>query len=397
MDPEPAGPLSRHCDGVLQLGRWRDGRRSCRTSMRARCIIGVFALLTGACGGPIETLSEAEPAPDAEFPAGIDRATPWPVTAFPALPLIATDAPAARVELGRLLFFDPILSIDRETACATCHSERWGMGDGLPRSVGHGAGLRAGPGRRGPNTLRRNAPALYNLVFRESLLWDGGSRTLEEQALIPLLSDDEMSVDPATLVEELAKIPEYSGLFSHAFPEDPRVSVENLAGALAAYQRTFISNRSTYDGYVEGRPQLMSVDEVEGMFRFADLGCHECHTPPLFESEIFANRNVPEVDGVEDRGREEQTGLVEDRGKFRAVTLRNLMSNGPYFHNGSVTNKEDAIRHELTQSGMLFDDEDVRLITLFIDKTLRDERLEAVRPAAVPSGLPLPIDPPGSR
>lgn len=323
--------------------------------------------------------------------------TPWPITAFPDLPDSMADVPEDRVELGRMLFFDPLLSVDRETACATCHSEQWGMSDALARSVGHGAGLLAGPGRRGPNVLRRNAPDLYNLAFRKTLLWDGRVETLEEQALLPLLADDEMSVDPQAVVDELANISEYVALFENAFPEDPRVTVENLASALAAYQRTFISDRSTYDAYVEGRTGLMTDEQVEGMFRFAEMGCDSCHVPPLFESETFSDRNVPEPDGVVDHGLEEHTGKREDRGKFRAVSLRNLMSTSPYFHNGAMTRMDDAIRHELEQSGMPFDEEDVRLITTFIDKTLRDETREAVRPVSVPSGLPVPLDPPGSR
>jgi cytochrome c peroxidase len=173
--------------------------------------------------------------------------------------------------------------------------------------------------------------------------------------------------------------------------------LDNLASALAAYQRTFLSGRSTYDAYLEGRPNLMDDDEVEGMYRFAEMGCDSCHTPPLFESETFANRNVPEVDGIVDYGLEEVTGREEDRGKFRAVSLRNLLFTEPYFHNGSITKMSDAIRHELEQSGMPFTDDDVRLITLFVDKTLRDETRQAIRPQNVPSGLPLPIDPPGSR
>jgi len=307
------------------------------------------------------------------------------------------DVPEEKIELGRLLFFDPILSVDQETACVTCHSERWGMGDGLPRAVGHGAGLLAGPGRRGPNMLRRNSPSLYNLAFRPSLLWDGDARTLEEQALIPIFAEDEMSADPVELIAELDSIAEYAALFVEAFPQDPKVTVENVAAALAAYQRTFISDRSMYDAYVEGRPELLSEDQREGMFRFGDMGCDTCHAPPLFESETFANRNVPEVEGIVDHGLEELTGREEDRRKFRTVTLRNLRSTEPYFHNGSVTKMEVAVRHEIEQSGLPFTEEDVRLITVFIDKTLRDETREAIRPASVPSGLPLPIDPPGSR
>jgi len=306
------------------------------------------------------------------------------------------DVPEARLELGRLLYYDPVLSIDNQTACATCHSELWGMGDGIPRGVGHGAGLDAGPGRVGPNTLRRNSPALFNLAFRSSLLWDGRAETLEEQALMPIFNDQELGSDEETLIAELSAIPEYVDRFADAFPEDPRVTLDNLAAALAAYERTFISNRATYDGYAEGRFGLMNDQQIEGMFRFAEMGCDDCHAPPLFESETFANRNAPEVDGVVDHGLEERTELGGDRGKFRTPTLRNLAATEPYFHNGSIQLMSDAVRHEVEQSGLPFTDEDARLILLFIDKTLRDESNSAIRPLEVPSGLPLPIDPAGA-
>ena len=342
----------------------------------------LLAVLAVACGDSAGT-------PTANSP------TPWPVTAFPALPEVMNDVPDARIELGRLLFFDPILSVDDQTACATCHSEIWGMGDGIPRAVGHGAGLNAGPGREGPNMLRRNSPALYNLAFRSSLLWDGREQVLEEQALTPLFAEDELSADRETLLEELSSVPEYEARFADAFPEDPTITIDNLASALSAYQRTFISDRATYDAYLEGRPELMNEEQVAGMYRFAAMGCDDCHTPPLFESETFANRNVPEVEGIVDHGLEEHTGRKEDRGKFRTPSLRNLRSTGPYFHNGLVLVESEAIRHELEQSGLPFTDDDVRLIELFIDKTLRDETREAIRPVTVPSGLPLPIDPAG--
>ncbi len=136
------------------------------------------------------------------------------------------DVPDARIELGRLLFFDPILSVDDQTACATCHSEIWGMGDGIPRAVGHGAGLNAGPAREGPNMLRRNSPALYNLAFRSSLLWDGREQVLEEQALVPLFAEDELSADRETLLEELSSVPEYEARFADAFPECPTITID---------------------------------------------------------------------------------------------------------------------------------------------------------------------------
>jgi cytochrome c peroxidase len=133
------------------------------------------------------------------------------------------------------------------------------------------------------------------------------------------------------------------------------------------------------------------------MYRFAEMGCDGCHAPPLFESETFANRNVPQVEGVVDHGLEEVTGVSEDRGKFRTVTLRNLWASEPYFHNGSVSSMKGAVRHELEQGDVSFTDEDLHLITVFLDKSLRDTRNLAIRPAWVPSGLEMPIDPPGSR
>ncbi len=339
------------------------------------------ALLVVACGGSTES-GETIPAVD----------LPWPVIEFPALPDIMNDVPEARLELGKLLFYETLLSGDRETACATCHSEIWGMSDSLSRSVGLGAGLLAGPGRDGPNVMRRNAPTLYNLAFRESLFLDGRTATLEEQALLPLREAEEMDREPEESVAEMATIPEYVDRFAEAFPDDPRVTVDNMVSALSAFQRSMISKRATYDGYLKGDLGALNDDVIEGMFRFAEMGCDGCHAPPLFESERFENRHVPDAEGVVDDGLMEITGLEQDRGKFRVPTLRNAAFTNPYFHNGAMRKLEDAVEHELEQSGMPYTEEDARLIKLFINKALRDESREPARPQSLPSGLPLPRD-----
>jgi cytochrome c peroxidase len=346
-----------------------------------RALFGALALVC-ACGGQDGAPAEAAP-------------TPWPIVPYPSLPPSDDEVGKARIELGRLLFYDPILSVDRETACATCHSEIWGMGDGIAVGVGHGAGRGAGPRREGPNVSRRNSLPLYNLAYRTSFLWDGRAATLEQQALMPIDDENELGASAEDVVGALSDVPEYVERFANAFPEDPAISKEHLAAALAAFERTILANRATYDAYAEGRHELMDADEIEGMFRFAELGCHTCHVPPLFESETFADRSVPETDGVVDRGLEEHTGRLEDRGKFRTTTLRNLAATGPYFHNGSVNEMSAAIRHEMVQSGLPFDDEDVERVRLFIHNTLRDESSHPVRPISVPSGLPMPIDPAG--
>lgn len=345
------------------------------------CLALISALLVASCGGG---------AGSSETLAAVDL--PWPLIEFPALPEIMNDVPEPRLELGKLLFYETLLSGDRETACATCHSEIWGMSDSLSRSVGLGAGLLAGPGREGPNVMRRNAPTLYNLAFRKSLFLDGRTATLEEQALLPLREADEMDRQPEDAIAEMATIEEYVTRFAEAFPDDPRVTVDNMASALSAFQRSMISKRATYDGYVGGDLGALNDDVVEGMFRFAELGCDGCHTPPLFESERFENRNVPGIEGVVDDGLMEITDLEADRGKFRVPTLRNTAFSNPYFHNGAMRKLEDAVQHELEQSGMPYTDEDARLIKLFIDKALRDESREPARPQSLPSGLPLPRD-----
>jgi cytochrome c peroxidase len=230
------------------------------------------------------------------------------------------------------------------------------------------------------------------MAFRSSFFLDGRAETLEEQALLPLLTEDELDRDPGEVVADLADIEEYASLFAAAFPDDPRVTVDNFAAALAAFQRTFISKRSLYDGYVDGDMLALSDEMVEGMFRFAEMECDSCHVPPLFESETFADRNVAEIDGVIDEGRAEATEHPDDVGKFRTPTLRNINFTEPYFHNGTVRLLEEAVMHELEQGSIPYTDEDARLITLFIEKALNDESRKPHRPSSVPSGLPIPID-----
>lgn len=350
--------------------------------------VSVLALIA-ACGDPASPQAEQEgsnAAPEAS------PLLPWPLTQFPELPEVVREVPEARVELGNLLFYDPILSSDNETACATCHSEFWGMSDALPLAVGNGAGPLAGPGREGPNTLRRNSPALFNLAFRHTFNWDGSAQSMEEQALMPLLAADEMNLHPEDAVAELTAIPEYVELFAEAFPDNPRVTVENLASALAAFQRTMVSNRSLYDAYARGQAEVFDDGLVEGMFLFAEMGCSDCHVPPLFDSETFANRDIEGLEGVIDDGRAEVTGSTDDIGKFRTPTLRNAFVSEPYFHNGSEKELSEAVRHELEQSDLPFTDEEAHLIYRFIDEALRDDSRSAIRPRSVPSGLPTPLD-----
>jgi len=321
---------------------------------------------------------------------------PWPYAAFPKVadPADNPSSPA-KVELGRLLFYDPVLSTDRAVACATCHSEIWGMSDGLALSVGVGGEGPTGPGRTGPNLTRRNAQTLWNVAFRSPIFWDGRTETLEEQVLAPLADPAELGRDPAEVVGELASIPKYVELFEAAFPADPApVGVENLTRAIGAFERTIVAGRTAYDHYTAGDAGALSEETLRGMFLFGEAGCASCHTAPLFESERYENRGIG---GPEDLGRFEVTQNDADRGAFRVPTLRNVRSSEPYFHDGSVATLEDAVAHEVGRSvadgsSRALAPDEIAAIVRFLDKGLTDQSEEPSRPKHVPSGLPVPVD-----
>lgn len=319
---------------------------------------------------------------------------PWPYEAFPEVvdPFSNLSTPE-KVELGRLLFYDPILSRDKKTACATCHSEVWGLADGLPLSVGVDGEGPTGPGREGPNVTTRNAQTLWNVAFRAELFWDGRSPSLEAQALEPIRAERELDMDLDHVVARIDAAPGYESLFRAAFPDEVEpVSAANVAKALAAFQRSFVSNRAPYDQYVKGDANALSEDQLAGMQLFADAGCASCHAPPLFESPRYEQR----VESA-DIGRELVTGAAADRGRLRVPTLRNLRETGPYFHDGSTVTLEDAVLREATTSaargeGQALDAGQAALVAVFLRKSLMDRTREPSRPDRVPSGLAVPKD-----
>jgi cytochrome c peroxidase len=319
---------------------------------------------------------------------------PWPHEAFPEVvdPFSNVSTPE-KVELGRLLFYDPILSRDEKTACATCHSEVWGLADGLALAVGVDGEGPTGPGREGPNVTTRNAQTLWNVAFREELFWDGRSTSLEAQALEPIRAERELDMALPDVVARIEAAPAYRPLFRAAFPDDVEpVSADNVAKALAAFQRSFVSNRAPYDQYVAGDANALSEDQLAGMQLFADAGCAVCHAPPLFEARRYEQR----VEGG-DIGREGVTGATADRGRLRVPTLRNLRETGPYFHDGSTATLEEAVQREASTSaargeGSALDEGQAALVAVFLRKSLMDRTREPSRPDHVPSGLAVPKD-----
>lgn len=324
---------------------------------------------------------------------------PWAHTEFP---LIAAppENPTTKekVALGRLLFYDPVFSADREVACATCHSELWGLGDGLPRSIGLDGGRLTGPGRVGTNLTRRNSQTLWNVGYRRPLFWDGRAETLEEQVHFPFESAVEFGRSMDDVAADLRAIAHYVTLFQEAFPDEAEpVTKTTISRAVAAFERTFVSDHAIYDNYVDGDENALSDSWTRGMSLFAESGCVSCHVPPLFESDRFEDRGVPPLTGVDDAGRVEVTGDPADRNRFKVPTLRNVHDTSPYFHTGAVASFDDAVRHEVDfavshgESRDLSESE-ISDLTAFIMKTLFDPGGAPIRPKEVPSGFPVPID-----
>lgn len=257
---------------------------------------------------------------------------------------------AAKVELGRKLFFDPRYSATGTVSCNTCHNVMEGGDDGRPTSMGvHG--------KTGP----RNSPTVWNSAFSSVQFWDGRAKNLEEQAKGPVLADVEMGVEGLEVALSIvASIPEYREMFAEAFPEDENpVSIDNGARAVAAFERTLITPNSPYDRYVTGDKQAMSEQQVRGMKTFNEVGCTACHSGPAFNGPqpqlpegqgfyqkfpIFTdNEFVEKYNLAQDQGRGKVTGKDADMHMYKVPTLRNITLTAPYFHNGEVPALSEAI------------------------------------------------------
>lgn len=316
---------------------------------------------------------------------------PWAREALPPVPEPA-DNPTTpeKIHLGWLLFHDPILSIDRAVACVTCHGQIWGLGDGLALAVGVDGVGPAGTGRHGPNVTRRNSQSLWNAGQRSALFWDGRAASLEAQVGGPLGDPVELGRGFVAVVDELATIPEYVELFGAAFPDDAQpVRRENLERALAAYQRTLVSDRAPYDRYaLEGDEGALSDEGLRGMWLFAELGCHGCHAPPLFASDRYEPMH-PGAQGGADLGRGEVTGLAADDHRVRVPSLRNARDTEPFFFDGSEPTLRGAVTHAAPRA---LSDDELDALVEFLAKGLTDVTRTPPRAQRVPSGLPVPID-----
>lgn len=254
------------------------------------------------------------------------------------------------IDLGRYLFFDPVLSEDSSTACVSCHNPERGFSDGEAVSRGRGADVGPDGLRRGGTQLRRSAPTLWNVGFLKSLFWDGRSPSLEDQTSGPLFSSDEMGTTPATLLKRLSSLQAYRHLFTEAFGEGSHdagaISLDNVTRALAAFESSLVSVNSRYDRYAHGDDAALSKQEVAGLniFRGFVARCSQCHVPPLFtDGELIVVGAPAGADGSIDRGAGDTTHNVALTGAFKVPTLRNIAMTAPYFNAGQFATLEDVV------------------------------------------------------
>lgn len=282
------------------------------------------------------------------------------------LPVLAEPPPSkASVDLGRRLFFDRRLSFNGTLSCGMCHVPEQGFTQNeLATPVGFG-GL----------SVKRNAPALYNVAYRPRLFHDGREASLELQIWSPLLAANEMG-NPSigSVLERIAALPEYARGFSEAFAEVPNVT--NVGQALAAYERTLVSADSAFDRWYFGHDQsALTAQQRRGFAAFSARGCISCHTiaerSAQFTDDMYHDTGIGyaasmqaapkqlqlapgevvtltthvQVPTANDLGRYEATLQPADRWRYRTPTLRNVAITAPYMHDGSLAMLEAVIDH----------------------------------------------------
>jgi parallel beta-helix repeat protein len=267
---------------------------------------------------------------------------------FPEMNQRADNPPTPqKVELGRLLYFDPILSGDNTQSCATCHHPDLGFSDGRNFSMGNG-GQGLGPDRSGGKVIKRGAPTVWNAAYYHKLFWDGRARDLEDQARSPITSADEMNQDPEELIKELKAIPEYAEKFDEAFggSHGSAVTFDNVTNAIASFERTVVTNNSPFDRYAAGDTSALTAEQRRGLtlFRSLKTRCFECHGFPTFANPDFKVIGVPPMpDQQPDLGRAEIEGGDPYKNAFKVPTLRNIALTAPYMHNGRFQTLEEVI------------------------------------------------------
>jgi cytochrome c peroxidase len=309
--------------------------------MKPMIALLAISAATLACSEPASPPAPVPQAPPAAVaPAGPDRAA-LRTRANQTLGSLPDEALSdanpvtdAKITLGRMLFYDTRFSKAQEISCNSCHDLAKSGVDGEPTSPGH-------RGQRGA----RNSPSVYNAAFHVAQFWDGRAADVEAQAKGPVLNPIEMGMpSEAAVIAVIRSIPGYAPLFAAAFPgeKDP-INYDNFARAIGAFERRLVTS-DRFDAFLEGNEDALTDSEVAGLETFLDTGCTACHMGPTIGGGLFQKLGLVEPYPTKDAGRFEVTKNEADRQFFKVPSLRNVEKTGPWFHDGSITTLDDAIR-----------------------------------------------------
>ncbi len=234
--------------------------------------------------------------------------------------------------LGRYLFYDPLLSKDNSISCAFCH-QRFAAFAHIDHKVSHGINGLIG---------KRNVPAIQNMIWQKSFMWDGGINHLDMQPLAPITNPLEMNEDLKGVIQKLQHNPEYVERFKKAF-HDTIIDSERILKALTQFTGLMISSNSRYDKFIRHEDTL-STTEFEGLKLFRSH-CENCHKEPLFTDNSFRNIGLAFDTSFKDSGRMALTGIPDDFMKFKVPSLRNVEITYPYMHDGRFKNLEQVLNH----------------------------------------------------
>lgn len=265
----------------------------------------------------------------------------------------------ARIQLGKKLYLDPRLSVNDQISCNTCHKlDQFGV-DNEATSPGH-------EGKRGD----RNSPSSYNAFLHIAQFWDGRAKDVEEQALGPILNPVEMGMpNQKAVVNKLKKVDSYLVDFKSAFPsEKSPLKFRNIGIAIGAFERTLVTP-SSFDAYLRGDIRALSSSERRGLKKFTEVGCVSCHNGAGVGGGMYQKLGaVEEYPHNEDVGLFAVTKIEDDRFFFKVPSLRNVAKTGPWFHDGSITDLNEAIRiMGQYQLGVQLSEEDVSDIRAFLE------------------------------
>jgi len=291
--------------------------------MRTRTLVLIAILFLTACKTNVRETPGGGFTPETQ-PLPAQLAGYEPMSIPPDNPMTA-----AKVALGRQLFFDERLSVDASRSCYSCHVCEHGLTDGLPKAIG-----------AGNKQLPRNSPTLWNIGYHKEFYWDGRSSSLEKQALAAWTGAN-MGAKADETVAKLNALQDYRTQFRQVFQSD--ATPDNVVKAIAAFERTIIGGNTAWDRWKAGDNSAISQSAWRGWNIFQAINCNNCHDGVLFTDQQYHNIGIGMDQKEPDLGRFKVTNKAEDTGAFKTPTLRDIANTAPYFHDGSVKTLEEAV------------------------------------------------------